>query len=104
MNPSPGPRPIAGTFSTPNSQPRPALAVPQPLQRAVALWSQANLAGRASSELERALDLVCKHPDAYSSGYSMASNTRRRLTAELASRTEKRLNQLNTTRKPQPLT
>lgn len=83
--------------------PRPVIAVPIALQQAAARWSKARLTDLTNTELERVLDTVSKHPDAYSAGYSVASTARRRLTAEIASRLEKRLNQLNTTRKPQPL-
>lgn len=66
-------------------------------------WSQAPLAGYTTTELQRALDVAAKHPDAYKAEDSPASITRRRLAAEINQRVTNRLNQLNTTRKPQPL-
>ena len=101
--PTPGRRPQAGNFSPPRPPARVATATPAPVQAAANLWSKTALDERPNWELERALDTVCKHPNAYSSGYSVASTARRRLTAELAQRLEVRLNKLNTTRKPQPL-
>jgi hypothetical protein len=82
---------------------RPVAGIPISLQHAADTWSKALLSARTNNELQNALDVVSKHPDAYSSGYSVASSARRRLTTELSQRLEKRLNQLNTTRKPQPL-
>ena len=82
---------------------RPVAGIPISLQHAADTWSKALLSERTNTELEKALDVVSKHPDAYSSGYSVACTACRRLTAEIAQRLEKRLNQLNTTRKPQPL-
>jgi hypothetical protein len=82
---------------------RPVAGIPVSLQHAADTWSKALLSERTNNEIENALNLVCKHPDAYSSGYSVANTARRRLTTELSQRLEKRLNQLNTTRKPQPL-
>lgn len=101
--PNPGRRPQSGSFSPPRPPARPAIAIPTPVQRAVELWSKAALTERPAWELERALDIVCKHPDAYSGGYSVASTARRRLMAEMTRRLEEKLNKLNTTRKPQPL-
>lgn len=96
--PLPGPKRFAArpvpTFAT-------TPVTPTSVQKAATTWSKAFLLEHPSWELERALDLVCKHPDAYSSGYSVASTARRRLTTELARRLEERINALNVNLKRQ---
>lgn len=101
--PHPGTRATTGRPTPYRPLARPVIGIPVALQNAANTWSKALLSERTNTELERALDVLKRHPDAYSTGYSVASTARRRLTAELAARLEKKLNQLNTTRKPLPL-
>lgn len=64
------------------------------VQKAVGYWKTANLTGRHQSELDRGLAVVCRHPDAYSAGFSAASIARRRLLQELTNRVNNLTNSL----------
>lgn len=49
-------------------------------------WAGANVASYHETDLQKALNSLRNHPDAYSTGYSQAKVARERIEKELASR------------------
>lgn len=62
---------------------RPVVAPPSEVTKAVNTWFGAYLAGYSLGELEKALDVVQRHPDQAWPGFSRAKTARQRLQTEI---------------------
>lgn len=62
---------------------RPVVAVPIEMIRTANTWSSAYLPGYSLAELEKGLELLKRHPEQASPGFSKAKNARQRVEMEI---------------------